>query len=233
LTAVFERKPLIAPVVVNEINYNSNPSMDSGDWIELFNPGTSAIDLEGWKIQDSSANNFKVLPNYILGPGNFLVVCVDESKFRLIFPSVNDLLGGLGFAFSGRGDSIRVYDPYGNLADSVSYSDQHPWPEGADGGGGTLELVNPTLDNAVAVHWTVSEANGTPGRQNNGFKKRCDLDGDLDGDKRITVMDLVLMIHSAVDGKFHTRENTACITDLDGDGRLSVTDLTLSLKQFR
>ena len=43
-------------LVINEINYRSSVGFNPGDWIELYNPKSAAIDLSNWLIKDD--NNY-------------------------------------------------------------------------------------------------------------------------------------------------------------------------------
>jgi hypothetical protein len=48
---------------------------DYSDWIELFNPGTSPIDMTGYGLSDRESNPFKwVFPPCILNPGEYKLV---------------------------------------------------------------------------------------------------------------------------------------------------------------
>ena len=48
---------------------------DLSDWIELYNPGTNAVDLTGWSLTDDAGDLGKwVFPSRTLNPGQFLVV---------------------------------------------------------------------------------------------------------------------------------------------------------------
>lgn len=51
----------------------------------------------------------------------------------------------------------------------VEYDDSAPWPKEADGNGPTLELLNPSYDNSLAISWSASEGYGSPGRVNTRF----------------------------------------------------------------
>lgn len=52
-----------ALVYISEILPNPKEKNDTGEFIELFNPGPSAIDLSGWEIHDASATGKYVFPN--------------------------------------------------------------------------------------------------------------------------------------------------------------------------
>ena len=53
--------------------------------------------------------------------------------------------------------------------DFVEYDDNPPWPMEADGGGETLELKHPSMDNANWENWSASEGYGTPGALNSVY----------------------------------------------------------------
>ena len=63
LTAIFLPTQLLpGSVVVNEINYHSNDDFDSGDWIELYNPGQLYLDMSGWTFKDDNDNTSQFVP---------------------------------------------------------------------------------------------------------------------------------------------------------------------------
>ena len=48
---------------------------DSSDWIELYNAGQDAVNLDGWGISDDPKEPFKwVFPGVVMQPGDFLLV---------------------------------------------------------------------------------------------------------------------------------------------------------------
>src|SRR6185503_2452899 len=71
---------LSAEVVLNEImadNLNGllDENGDASDWIELYNRGTTSVNLLGWSLSDDPARPAQwVFPSVTLGPGQFLVV---------------------------------------------------------------------------------------------------------------------------------------------------------------
>lgn len=170
ITATFsaiEAPELIPQIVINEINYNSNPTIDPGDWIELYNNSDESIDISNWIIKDDNdAHIFTIPKNNLISKGNYLIICNDLVAFSNVFPSVQKVIGNLGFGFSGSGELLRLYHHSLTLVDSVSYDDVDPWPVEPDGNGPTLELKHPNLDNSVGTSWISSNSNGTPGAIN-------------------------------------------------------------------
>jgi hypothetical protein len=86
--------------------------------------------------------------------------------FKTFYPEVTNVIGDMGFGLSGGGELIRLFNNGGVLIDTVHYDDSSPWPTEPDGGGPTLELIAPLLDNALPGSWMASAGNGTPGAMN-------------------------------------------------------------------
>ncbi|MCU0643198.1 MAG: CotH kinase family protein [bacterium] len=171
LTAVFEPKTGNSEsVVINEINYNSNANFDPEDWVELFNNGATSIDISGWQLNDSDDNNIYYIPeNVVLGPQEYQVLCRDTSLFKTYFPNVPDFIGNFDFGLKSNGESIRLCNSKNKMIDSLKYSNRHPWPLMPDGGGPTLALRNPDMDNGLSISWTASQNHGTPGAKNDSY----------------------------------------------------------------
>jgi hypothetical protein len=154
-------------VVINEINYNSAGTIDSDDWIELYNPQDTNVDLSGWVVKDGNETNVYIIPDdTVLGPDEYLVICSDAIKFFEIFPKVENYIGDTGFGLNNDSDKVRIFSSSGALVDSLTYDNMEPWPIEADGRGHTLSLRNPEYDNALPVSWAKSKWYGTPGRRN-------------------------------------------------------------------
>ncbi|MCP4709411.1 MAG: hypothetical protein GY869_12360 [Planctomycetes bacterium] len=154
-------------IVINEINYNSAPDFNPGDWVELYNNTNATIDLSGWVFKDSEdAHNFTFPANLALVAEEYLVLCRDAAAFSASFPGIGNYLGDFDFGLSGNGESIRLSDSAGNIIDSLAYDDNLPWPTEPDGSGSTLALIDPNFDNALPESWAASLVFGTPGMVN-------------------------------------------------------------------
>jgi len=172
LTAIFEPAELsVTSVVINEINYKSSPSLDTEDWVELYNPGTQSISLSGWKFQDSKMNVFLFPENISLKERSYFLLCRDTTKFKSFYQNEVNVLGDFQFGLSSSGDTIKLIDTGGNLVDEVSFSSTGEWDSLANGTGRTLALRNPQLDNALPQSWRVSSMYGTPGKLNDVYTK--------------------------------------------------------------
>jgi hypothetical protein len=157
-------------VVINEINYDSNPDFDTKDWVEIYNNCDSDIILTGWKLKDSNDDHiFGFNQNTILARDSYLVICYDTTAFKSLNVDVDNYIGNMDFNFGNEGDAIRIIDSNNVPIDIVLYSNEAPWPVSAGGKGPSLELLNPEFDNTQADNWQASEGYGSPGRRNTMF----------------------------------------------------------------
>jgi len=139
-------------IVITEIMYNPPESgTDTLEFVELFNNGPDAVDLEGFYFKEGFSFTF---PAVTLGTAEYYVVCVDAMAFYNTFGmTATEWTSG---ALSNSGEDIVLVNPDGFLVDSVYYDDQLPWDTLADGFGPSLTLCNPSLDNSLAENWTSS-----------------------------------------------------------------------------
>ena len=152
-------------MVINEINYRSIDSFNPDDWIELYNPETTAKDISNWKIKDDNDSHVFVIPEGTQVEANgYLVIVKDEADFAAAFPGT-PYIGELGFGFGGS-DEVRLYSSDDKLIDEVKYESESPWPTCAYETGNTLELISPDLDNSLPENWGCINENGSPNAVN-------------------------------------------------------------------
>ncbi len=154
-------------VVINEIFYQG-PGSSPEQWVELYNKSGAPVALDGWKF--SEGIDYSFAPGTTLPAGGYLVVAWDLAAFQALHSGVTNVVGPFSGSLAGGGERLRLKDAAGNLADEVSYSPGGKggplgigglWPKWADGGGSSLELVDPASDNNNPGSWADSVA--TPG----------------------------------------------------------------------
>lgn len=160
----------IPKIVINEINYNSSPNFDSGDWLEIYNNENSDVDISNWMIKGSDdLNMFRFPDNSILATNSYFVISSDSIKFKTIFNDANNLYCNFNFSLNDSGESVSLIDDKDKLIDFVEYDSKPPWDSLANGKGLSLELLNPNLDNSLAENWKSSITFGTPGNINERY----------------------------------------------------------------
>ncbi len=170
-------------VVINEIMYHPThdqtafvPEPIAEEYIELFNRGSNAVNLAGWRLNRAVEFNF---PNTNLAAGGYLVVAANVTTFRAKYPMVVNVVGGWTGRLSNNRDEVELEDASGNRVDLVEYADEGDWAvrtatdlgwewvSAADGFGSSLELRQSALHNSTGQNWAAStDSNGTPGAAN-------------------------------------------------------------------
>jgi regulation of enolase protein 1 (concanavalin A-like superfamily) len=160
-------------IVINEIMYEP-VSGDAGDqYIELYNRGSQAVELSGWRFTDGVSYTFPA--NTILGAGSYLVVAKDFARLLTNYPNLNasNLLGDFGGSLSGSGERLTLSMPdevvstnsQGVLrtnviwikVNEVTWGTGGRWGKWSNGGGSSLELIDPDADNTLAPNWADSD----------------------------------------------------------------------------
>ncbi len=139
-------------IVINEIMYHSPSGLS---WIELYNRSSQTVDLSGWKISEGIEYEFP--PGTMMEAGDYLVIAEDADAMRQTYLFVSNITGDFSKSLSKQSDRIVLKDSAGNPVDYVTYHDEAPWPDDADGYGSSLELRNPWADNAHAQAWAASD----------------------------------------------------------------------------
>ncbi len=123
---VFQVTPNTSPVdgiVINEVMAsNGATAMDENDqyedWIELYNGGTNAVDLEGWYLTDTpfEPTKWEFPGGTVMAPGDYMIVWADEDPTQGAMHA--------NFKLSASGESVLVYDPETLLVDNVDFTEQ-------------------------------------------------------------------------------------------------------------
>lgn len=152
---------LAQSVVINEIHYDPANNARPSEFIELLNPGGLAVDLGGWRFED--AIDYRFPAGTSLPARGLLVVTRDLAAFQADFAAaaltpLGPWNGGLG----NGGERLQLRDTAGALIDEVEYGAGFPWPTHAAGGGSSLELIHPGLDNSLGGSWRSSPGPASP-----------------------------------------------------------------------
>jgi hypothetical protein len=129
--------------------------MDSSEqWIELYNRGSVAVDLDDWEFTEGIGFTFPT--GTTLDAGEYLLVAPNATALSAKLPDAT-VLGDFSGKLSRSGETLVLRDASGNVADRVTYYDGGSWPAEADGGGASIELVDPRSDNEVSGNWSPSD----------------------------------------------------------------------------
>jgi hypothetical protein len=131
------------------------PFRDSPEsWVEIFNRGSNAVDLTGWRLDEGIDYRFPA--GKTVAGGGFIVVAKDVGYMQALYPGL-DVVGPFTNRLSQDTDYVVLKDPSNNPADEVRYYGGGRWHEYADGGGSSLELRDAWADNTLPEAWEASD----------------------------------------------------------------------------
>jgi hypothetical protein len=154
-------------VILNEISYNAFSGDDKDEFIELYNRGAVAVDLQGWTFSEGLTFTFP--PGISMGPHEFLVVSPDVAHTKARF-GIQNVVGPYTGKLDNNGEIITLLNGQGAMIDRFHYLDGSVWPSHPDGLGPSLELLTPNEQNDLPQKWASSLVLwGTPGKVNSRF----------------------------------------------------------------
>ncbi len=156
-------------ILITEFMPNPGAVYDSeGEWIELFNPGASAVNINGWKLKDLGQDNHVIAhsgPLMVPAKG-YLVLGVNTNKAQN--GNVHVAYAYKKFFLANSSDEVYLMDNNGKTVDSFAYSPAKGFnlPQGA-----SMSVKFPNVDKNVASNWCVETKpwsgskgdKGTPG----------------------------------------------------------------------
>lgn len=151
------------PLVLNEISYNPAADLQLTESIEILNRSPAEVSLAGWRLTNGVA--FELPGDVVLPPGGLAIICRDPSqpKWRRA-PGLK--LGPFEGSLSNEGERVTL-EGGDCFKETVKYADRAPWPAGPDGGGPTLERIDPLVPADDFHAWRAStDRDGTPNEPN-------------------------------------------------------------------
>lgn len=159
-------------ILINEFMADPNDEngqtlgLPNAEFVEIYNRSSKTINLEG--IELASGSNPQMLPNYVLQPNSYVILCDDE--FVADFSVYGATIGVPSFpALSNGGDEIMLTSPEGLIIDALEYNSNWYQNNSKSDGGWTLERIRPNFPCDVGPNnWRASENGngGTPGQEN-------------------------------------------------------------------
>ena len=207
-------------LVISEINYQPKgpffaPAVDKDDYefIELWNPSASQVELDGVRFTAGVDFNFTTQSSITsIAPGQRIVIVRNLPAFQQRYPDA--LYPGLSAKIAGTyintldngGEQIVLRNTIAgaDIADFIYDDDGITWPKGPDGNGSTLCLttinsttVNKSLGSSWFAHGTLHGNPGGPdsaafGTWATGFSVPASNTIDSDGDSVNNLLEYAL-----------------------------------------
>jgi len=140
-------------VIISE--FMADPSAvsdDTGEWIELYNPSTQNININGWTLKDTLTDSHKLKNS---GP-----LFVPAKGYLVLGRTTNTSQNGgtpvayayENFLLSNSSDEIMLLNEKMQVVDSFAYNTNTGYQITA---GSSLSLKSPGLDKTVGTNWCV------------------------------------------------------------------------------
>ena len=154
------RAVLVSDVVINEIMYDPLSGEEDDAYVELYNQGSSAINVGGWRFVDGI--DFEVPANTVMAAHSYLVVARNAARLLTNYAHLTlaNTIGNFRGTLANRGERLALARSDGVVVDEVAYGVGGRWGQWAHGGGSSLELIDPRGDHAQASNWADSDESG-------------------------------------------------------------------------
>lgn len=154
-------------IVINEIQYHPTFDDPVREYLELRHRGSGGdpdVDLSGWQL--TQGLNFVFPEGTSMSPGDYLVVAHDPALLQSIYdlsgvqvlgPDPDPLSIETFGILRNSGERVTLVDDLGKTVDTFRYVDGGHWARWPDGGGPSLELIDPWSENDSPQAWDASD----------------------------------------------------------------------------
>jgi len=189
--------PTVTSVVINEFMAdNATTQTDQNgefdDWIELYNPTSSAISLDGCHLSDKFSNPSKwTFPDTLITAKGYLVIWADEDGSQ---PGLH-----ANFALSKSGEAVMFCDADLRVIDSVTFGSQ------------ATDISTGRCPNGAGVFVAMTPSFA---QRNNCSATFC---SDANNDRSVDVADVVYLVSYIFSGGPAPKPLAAGDADCSGD----------------
>ncbi len=140
-------------IVINEIMYA--PEIPRTEFVELWNGSqVTPWNLGGWRL---TGLDWVFPSGTSLAPAAYLVVARSTNAFRAAYPGTAFPTGDATVAFTATGpQQVRLERPTTGgweTIDAVEFLRAAPWPAAANGGGASLQRIDPEQESSRIDNW--------------------------------------------------------------------------------
>ncbi len=144
-----------AQIKISEIMYDPEGSDTKREWIEVYNSGTTNVDLNTYFFFENNVHHKLVAQsNSILVPGSFAIIADSIPEVLADFNGYTGLIFDSVFSLNNTGESLSISNPQKELVDTFVYSSEM----GGTNTGQSLQINN---DEAIVAGPTFGSANKT------------------------------------------------------------------------
>ncbi|NBD08083.1 endonuclease [Corallococcus sp. Z5C101001] len=148
---------------INEVLLNEPGSDVSGEFVELVNSGTAAVDVSGWTVSDSTNVRHTFASGTTVAAGKAVVVFGGASGIPAgTVGAVAASTGTLGLSNSG--DTVTVKNSAGTTVDSVVFASSLASTDGVSAN----RSPDVSATGSFVLHTSLASTGSSPGKRANG-----------------------------------------------------------------
>ena len=151
-------------LVIHEIMHR--PEQEGAEFVEIHNASShTAFSLAHYRLDGVG---FEFPQNAVIQPGSYQVIVADRNAYSAAYGGDgNEIAGEWEGRLRPEGETLKLIftDPQTDgetVADEVTFGATKPWPALANGGGSSLQLIDPDQDNNRVGNWTAVGAEELP-----------------------------------------------------------------------
>jgi len=187
--------PVLNEILFDPLQEPDDNIPDQPDFVEIYNPGITAMDLTGWSIADrpsvttGKANRYYFAPkggSNMLGPGQYGVIAPESNgmvagsrlanyySYLQTSPDARIFIvkSYKVFSLNNEGDCVRLLDSKGAVVDSANYTPNWHNPGNKSTRRISIEKFHPLMPSDSPLSWTSSgdtRYGSTPGKANSVY----------------------------------------------------------------
>lgn len=164
-------QPLVGQVLITEIMYNASGTDTGFEWVEIYNAGSTTVDVTGWKLSDEDDNNinWSQMTGTLAAGEVGIITQSSEVDFKASWPTATNAKIFTSTNWGSIANTVDAIDNevlsildgpegVGTEVDVANYMTIAPWPVGVNGS--SIYLLPGFIDpvsNDDGSNWAASE----------------------------------------------------------------------------
>lgn len=217
-------------IIITEIMQNPNVLLDAdGEWFEVYNAGTTPVDLNGWTVQDNDTDSFVIGASAIVPAGGYAVLGINATA--MAGEGVTLIYDYDVMALANGADELVLLNASLVEIDRVEWDGGPVWP---DPTGASMMFDEAQADNNVGTNWATATAvfgngdKGTPGAANGGVPLQAPIVNNVYHRSILPVPSEAVTVYADATDSDGTLTSVALFYQVDGGGFGSVAMSVLS-----
>jgi hypothetical protein len=135
-------------IIISEVAWMGTLANSNDEWIELYNPGTTDVNLSGWTLRDAGNNVLFTFSNCTDPPQPLSNCVIRAQDFLILVKTSGSITNAVGeiledqkftFTMNNSGGTLRLFQPGGSQAIDTANNNGGVWPAGRSSSSNSLE----------------------------------------------------------------------------------------------